>query len=674
MHDVTAQRSAEEARLEFAREQARRAEAEAASRMKDELINEIKLAEQRYRSFVTATTSVLWSADAHGNVMSVDDWGALTGQHAEGFKGMAWLEALHPEDRETTKRLWLEAIQNRTVYFSEHRVLTPDKTYRHLAARGVPILNEDGTVREWVGASTDITERKLAEARDRFLLTLDETVRQQTDADEIVATCARLLGEHLKADRCAYAEVEADQDSFLITGDYTGGNDVTSIVGHFKMSQFGSEALRLMRAGEAYVVADAETDQRVTPDDLRAYRQTQIRGVICVPLHKAGRFVAAMAVHQTTARNWSQAEVELVTTVTSRCWESIERARAVRSLRDSEARLSFMAESMPQKIFTATPTGEVVYFNRQWTDFTGLSFERIRDWGWLQFIHPDDVEENIRSWQHSINTGEPFQLEHRFRRADGEYRWHLSRAHAMRDAEGKVLMWTGSNTEIDDVKRTQEELREANRLKDEFLATLSHELRTPMTAILGWAHLLQSNKFDGAGYSRGLEVIQRNARAQVSLIDDLLDISRIITGKLRLNVRSVELASVITAAVDAVRPAAEAKGIRLQTLFDPQAGPVSGDADRLQQVIWNLLTNAVKFTPKHGRVQIRLERINSHIEITVSDTGKGIEPEFLPHVFDRFRQADQTSTRAMGGLGLGLAIVNQLSNSTAERLLPTAQA
>lgn len=204
------------------------------------------------------------------------------------------------------------------------------------------------------------------------------------------------------------------------------------------------------------------------------------------------------------------------------------------------------------------------------------------------------------------------------------------------------------------------ELREADRLKDEFLAMLSHELRTPMTAILGWSQLIRTHKFDEAGFSRALDVIERNARAQTQLIDDLLDVSRVITGKLRLNVRSVELQTVINSAVDAVRPAAEAKSIRLQTLLDPQAGIISGDPDRLQQVVWNLLTNAVKFTSRGGRVQVRLERVNSHVEIIVSDTGRGISPEFLPLVFDRFRQADQTTTRTIGGLGLGLAIVRQL--------------
>jgi signal transduction histidine kinase/ActR/RegA family two-component response regulator len=203
---------------------------------------------------------------------------------------------------------------------------------------------------------------------------------------------------------------------------------------------------------------------------------------------------------------------------------------------------------------------------------------------------------------------------------------------------------------------------EANsRLKDEFLATISHELRTPLTAILGWAQLLRRGVPDDQIAAHALEVIERNGHAQLHLVEDLLDVSRIISGKLLLDVRAVDLSSVIDATLDAARPAAESKGIELRSTIDPAAGTVAGDADRLQQIVWNLVNNAVKFTPAGGRVEVRLARAASVVEINVSDTGIGIAPEFLPHVFDRFRQADAATTRTYGGLGLGLAIVRQLT-------------
>jgi PAS domain S-box-containing protein len=200
----------------------------------------------------------------------------------------------------------------------------------------------------------------------------------------------------------------------------------------------------------------------------------------------------------------------------------------------------------------------------------------------------------------------------------------------------------------------------ANRMKDEFLATLSHELRTPLNAILGWAQLLRTRQFDPDTVNRALETIERNARSQTQLVGDILDVSRIIRGKVRLNIRSITLISLIEAALDSVRPAAEAKMIDLQAFYDPRSQAVSGDPERIQQVIWNLLSNAIKFTPQNGRVEVQLLQSNRTVSIRVSDTGKGINPKFLPHVFDRFRQADSSITRSHGGLGLGLAIVRHL--------------
>jgi len=210
------------------------------------------------------------------------------------------------------------------------------------------------------------------------------------------------------------------------------------------------------------------------------------------------------------------------------------------------------------------------------------------------------------------------------------------------------------------VRRERRRAEEANRTKDEFLAVTSHELRTPLTAILGWSRLLRLGAVPEDGRDRALETIERNARAQAQLIEDILDVSRIMTGKFRLDVAPVDLGPVVEAAVEVVRPAADAKGVRLQVLLDPAAGVVHGDAARLQQVAWNLLANAVKFTPRGGRVYVRLQRAESQVELTVADSGRGVAPAFLPHLFEPFQQADGSTTRAHGGLGLGLAIVKHL--------------
>jgi PAS domain S-box-containing protein len=211
-----------------------------------------------------------------------------------------------------------------------------------------------------------------------------------------------------------------------------------------------------------------------------------------------------------------------------------------------------------------------------------------------------------------------------------------------------------------DNARLYRQAQEANRMKDEFLATLSHELRTPMNAILGWAQLLREGKLDAATATRAAHTIDRNARVQTQLISDILDVSRIVSGRLRLDVRPVEMVRAVEAALDNLRPAAKAREIRLHTALDAGTGLISGDADRLQQVAWNLLSNAIKFTPHGGRVSVRLVRIDSHVELTVEDDGAGIDPDFLPFVFERFRQGDSSSTRPHGGLGLGLALVRHL--------------
>ena len=258
-------------------------------------------------------------------------------------------------------------------------------------------------------------------------------------------------------------------------------------------------------------------------------------------------------------------------------------------------------------------------------------------------------------------------------RKDGSRFWANVVITALRDKEGTLRGFGKVTRDLTDRKQAEEqrlklareqvaraEAEAANRAKDEFLATVSHELRTPLNAIVGWGRMIRNTRMDEKGLAHALDIIERNAKLQAQLIDDLLDVSRIISGKLRLTVMPVELPPVIEAALDVIRPAAEAKNIRLQVMLDANAGLVSGDPDRLQQVIWNLLSNAVKFTQKGGRVQVTLEQLDSHVLITVSDTGKGIAAEFLPYVFDRFRQADSSITRLHGGLGLGLAIVRQL--------------
>ena len=527
------------------------------------------------------------------------------------------------------------------------------------------------------------------------------------------------------------------------------------------------------------------------------------------------------------------------------------------SLRQSEEVLRALANSIPQLAWMAQADGAIAWFNQRWYDYTGTSPEQMTGWGWQSVHDPAVLPSVLAHWRASIETGAPFEMEFPLRGADGEYRWFLTRVNAVRDLSGKVVRWFGTNTDVDQVKRAEQALREeshvlellnstggalasqrdlrsllqtatdaatgiagarfgaffyhaadnagsmfslytlsgatsaefasfgeprptglfgpsirgdgivrsddialdpryggnsprfgtppshpavrsylavpvvarsgevlgsmffghpepsvfterterivagiaaqvavaidntrlyeaaqqaaeerkvlleserlaraeaerTSQMKDEFLATLSHELRTPLSAILGWAQVLRRGSRDGADLQRGLQTIERNARAQAQLIEDLLDMSRITSGKVLLDMQTVAPQACIDAAIETVRPAADAKNIRIDKQYEADAGLVAGDPARLQQVIWNLLSNAIKFTPRDGVVTIELARREGNVAIIVRDTGSGIKPEFITHVFERFRQADASTTRRHGGLGLGLSIVKHL--------------
>ena len=288
----------------------------------------------------------------------------------------------------------------------------------------------------------------------------------------------------------------------------------------------------------------------------------------------------------------------------------------------------------------------------------GLTFE--------QMIHPEDRQRVREQVQAALTSGTAMATEFRLVRPDGSIVWVLDDGRFELDADGTPLRMRGILRDISEQKllearleHARQEAAAASQAKDLFLATISHELRTPLNAILGWARMLAAGDLDPETAARAIAVIERNADSQARLIEDLLDVARITTGKLRLDLRPIELVSVVERAVDVVRPAADAKGVRLHVALDHRAGPVMGDADRLQQAVWNLLTNAIKFTPRGGRVQIFLTRVDSHVEIRVSDSGIGIAADALPHVFDRFVQGRHASG-GQQGLGLGLTLARHL--------------
>jgi PAS domain S-box-containing protein len=333
-----------------------------------------------------------------------------------------------------------------------------------------------------------------------------------------------------------------------------------------------------------------------------------------------------------------------------------------------------IVESADDAIVTKTLEGIITSWNRGAERMFGYAADEIIGQPVTVLIPPDHIDEEPEIIKR-LRKGERIEHYETVRvRKDGTMIDISLTVSPIRDANNKVIGASKIARDITERRQQEKTLREqseanerlyreaqeSSRIKEEFLATISHELRTPLNAILGWARIVRGGKLNEVEMAKALETIERNARAQAQLIDDLLDVSRIITGKLRMDVRPIDPNGFIEAAIDAVSPAAEAKGIRVQKIMDTGDVSVPGDPTRLQQVIWNLLSNAIKFTPRGGHVQVRMERVDSHLQIIVADNGQGIPEEFLAHVFDRFRQIDQTTTRHQGGLGLGLALVRHL--------------
>ncbi len=454
--------------------------------------------------------------------------------------------------------MWQRALGGEPVGFDDFKLTIdrfgyPEDVYFNFSYSAV--RDEQGQARGLLVTFAETTEKVLTSRRLAFLDGLAQATRGMTDPAAVMRTTAERLGRHLGVNRCAYATVREDEDTFDLIGDFNDG--VPSIIGTYRFSDFGATVLQLMRADLAYVNHDVDRDPATAGVDLTAYRRTRIQSVICVPLHKDGRFVAGMAVHQSVARHWTDDEIALVKTVVARCWEALERTRAEAAQREAMHERTQLLESERTARLAAEQAGLV---------------------------------------------------------------------------------------------------------KDEFLATLSHELRTPLSAITGWVHILR-RKFGGrdADLTKAIDVIDRSAKAQTQLIEDLLDMSRITSGQLALEVAPVSPASFTLAAVELLAPAAERAGVALTIDVAPdEDATVMGDAARLQQVVANLVSNAIKFTPRGGHVQVSLRCEDGTAEIAVADSGIGIAPAFLPFVFDRFRQADGSMARRYGGLGLGLSIVRNL--------------
>ncbi len=526
--------------------------------------------------------------------------------------------------------------------------------------------------------------REHADAVEKTLNRVGRAMMEQTDVQPLVQaiTDAGTELSHAEFGAFFYNTINADGEQMML---YTLSGAGQESFARFPMPR-PTELFGPTFRGETVVrAADITQDARYgrnSPYHGIPAGHFPVRSYLAVPVRsRAGEVIGGLFFGHSEPGIFREEAETLISGLAVQAGLVLENASLLRQVQGSEAKFRQLANTIPQLAWMAKPDGWIFWYNEQWHQYTGITSDELDGWGWESIHDPEMLPEVKRRWQASLDSGEPFEMEFPLRSANGEFRWFLTRVNPLRNDDGTLLLWFGTNTDVSDQQQQKRELaasearlrsaveaeraaraeaERVSRMKDEFLSTLSHELRTPLNAILGWAQILGRSGHSAADLAAGLATIERNARSQARIVEDLLDMSRIISGKVRLDVQRVELAALVHAAVETLRPAAEAKQIQLQVNLDPSIGPVSGDPSRLQQVFWNLISNSVKFTPRGGRIQVLLQRVDSQVEIRVIDSGEGIKAGFLPLVFNRFQQEDASTTRRHGGLGLGLSIVKQL--------------
>lgn len=340
--------------------------------------------------------------------------------------------------------------------------------------------------------------------------------------------------------------------------------------------------------------------------------------------------------------------------------DASERRRAEAAVRESEGKLRLLADTIPQLAWMARPDGHIFWYNRRWYEYTGTTPVQMEGWGWQSVHDPAVLPKVLEQWKGSLASGEPFEMVFPLKGTDDKFHPFLTRVNPLRDDEGRVLHWFGTNTDISEIKKMEEALRDADRRKDEFLATLAHELRNPLAPIRNSLQILKMPRVDVATAQQTRDMMERQVHHLVRLVDDLMDVSRVMRGKIELRKEQVELATVIARAVETAQPLIELQGHRLQIALPPDSLLLDADPVRLTQVVGNLLTNAAKYTEANGNIWVTAERERNHAVLRIRDNGIGIAPDMLPHIFELFVQVDHAATRSQGGLGIGLTLVKNL--------------
>ena len=498
----------------------------------------------------------------------------------------------------------------------------------------------------------------------RALLDLIRNLGTSLDIDVVLPKILDSLFRVFPQAERGYVMLAEGERGKLVTRAFKSRSDTGSSMTMSPMSTH--LAARVMAEGQAVLSADPVGGR--LPEIHQTVLDAQIRALMCAPLATAA--AAPLGVIQLSTddpkRQFVEQDLDVLTSIATLVAQLVEyarwhrRIRAEEAVRESEARFRTLSEAVPQLVWSARADGGMDYFNQRWHDHTGQ--ERSSSWGlgWLDAVHSDDVQRTAEIWTSAVRKGERFQAEFRLRDAVGGYSWFLGLGLPLRDESGRIVRWFGTYTTIDDQKRAQESLQEADRRKDEFLAMLSHELRNPLAPIVGAIQLLKLGGPDAPELPWALDVMERQAQQMTRLVDDLLEVSRITRGKIKLAKETVELASIIERAVETSRPIIDSRRHELTISLPKKRLWLEADPVRLSQVLSNLLNNSAKYTEEGGRIDLFVEHAGTVVTIKVQDNGIGIPAEMLPHVFDLFTQVDRSLDRSQGGLGIGLTLVRRL--------------